>query len=708
LAVFISNPALASEYKFQFGTPIPPGGYDLGIERLVDRAQPPDYYFHKRTDYATDKYFQIKDPRYVQITLNDPKQPEAKPGLQIEVVHFWEGFPSGGNYSFMKNQPKLAVAIMQESPTQKIPQAAINALSSASGLHTLQLIGDISHLNFTPLFNLPKLKVMTLQNPNLTSGNIKQMSQMTSLRALRIEERHSFETIPLLGKLTQLEELDLLLAGGLDEAKFLAPLKNLRKLVLRLAMTEGCAHTIPLLSSLQSLRIQPANEADISAVTKLPNLRILDVSYSHVTGESLNRLQKLEYLSVASCDISAIGFENIAKIRTLKGLDLTGTAARDSDINKLADLANLKVLVLDDTKNVTPLSVLRLSQALPSCTIDGVTTKVGGYFAKEYKLGQWDSPEFIQKAALKVFSDKCAADYVSAAAVLEDTAKQCEASGDSFNATVCYMNLADIYEQSNQIDKCVDACIDGLQTCAAKDKSPGNHPERVSLRRQYETLLRLTLSRILGSTNRIAEAKKYLAATSHIDDRLAPIPVTLDQLLYDTSRSVWNGDENASERIKTFTAFLDCMENEDVISPRLDLSEQCLAAGKTDYAWDLQSQAYAFSKVPWPETFYNRKFLDLQARIFAAQGKLVDAQECYRKIFKDANFYRGTGIYDLARYCENCAAIIDKTDKIQADKLRAKAVELRSEPDYKISGGLHQPARRAIVVEFFPSSSNRH
>ena len=253
------------------------------------------------------------------------------------------------------------------------------------------------------------LQRLVLRGVDITDVGMPHIAELTALRVLDMSHTMlgdvGLENLP---SLTELEELKLGadLVTGLN-LNFLKLLPKLRKLSFNgiqrrnggacwaPLITDLDMDAIALLSGLEELELgigislsvtgKPAapggnncrlsggiriTDLGLAKLTKLKNLRVLDLSGAQLTSAGLQALKqfpKLERLSIWNCpalDDSAA--ETLAALPELKILDMSYTSIGDDGLRKLAALPNLKKLYATETK-VTPEAAQSFRLEKPGC-----------------------------------------------------------------------------------------------------------------------------------------------------------------------------------------------------------------------------------------------------------------------------------------------------------------------------------------------------
>ena len=249
------------------------------------------------------------------------------------------------------------------------------------------------------------LRRLVLRGVDITDVGMPYLAALTRLKSLNLSHTMvgdvGLESLPAL---SELEDLDLggtrITGRNLNFLKLLPKLRRLNFGGIQHRNGGACwtptiidldMDTVGLLSNLEQLGLgvgtslgrtgKPVGAGNchvtggiqitdfgVAKLTKLSKLRRLDISGANVTPGGLKVLEKLpqlERLSVWNCgkldDSAAPG---LAALTHLKNLDLSYTLVGDATLQQLAELPNLKLLYLTDTKT-TPGAVSALQKQRP-------------------------------------------------------------------------------------------------------------------------------------------------------------------------------------------------------------------------------------------------------------------------------------------------------------------------------------------------------
>ncbi|MEO5742504.1 MAG: hypothetical protein ABIS29_18105, partial [Vicinamibacterales bacterium] len=258
-------------------------------------------------------------------------------------------------------------------------------MAGLSGKTTLQRVylrgTSITDAGIQHLSGLTNLVELDLSDVDMTDAGLAHLSGLTKLRRLNLQSANvTDEGIDVLKSMPELEELSLYRTrvsnAGLAK---LSGLKNLRSVDLRYSRvtSSGVRELTSKLPKAEFLILEspsPEPKRAIAASTVAPRgdaavaewLRAVggkvQMADGAITAVSLNgtsmtdtefvvltNLPQLKNLSLQHTEISTIGLEQLAAVRSLERLDLGHTLLGDNALAMLTSLTNLRVLDLPST-----------------------------------------------------------------------------------------------------------------------------------------------------------------------------------------------------------------------------------------------------------------------------------------------------------------------------------------------------------------------
>ena len=213
-------------------------------------------------------------------------------------------------------------------------------------------------LGLAALKNFPALEVLELRFTHVTADSLVHLRDVPGLREL------SLAVVPVGdGALEHLEPLKNLEVLQLPNARLtgsgLRHLKGLRKL----RHLELQVNSIPdaaaadLLADLPNLRLlnmeqTGAGDATLEAAARLPNLESLLLPRTLITDKGVAKLDKatkLRELNLSNPRLTAL-IAPLMALHELRLLALSTTQITDSDVDRLAELPNLRTLYIGATR----------------------------------------------------------------------------------------------------------------------------------------------------------------------------------------------------------------------------------------------------------------------------------------------------------------------------------------------------------------------
>jgi len=184
-----------------------------------------------------------------------------------------------------------------------------------------------------------------------------------------------------LSDVSSIHSLDLFLVGEVDLTP-VQDMKGLRRLDLSIGAALALGQITSEMSDLVELRLYAPNRViDLSALSKMPELRVLYVDADAITGleslGNLSQLQRVQFRLSEETDFSVLSkltqlerleisgklgksvlsdIKFVAPLTSLVGLDLADN--RIEDLKPLADLEGLKLLVLSGNRKLSDISPL--------------------------------------------------------------------------------------------------------------------------------------------------------------------------------------------------------------------------------------------------------------------------------------------------------------------------------------------------------------
>lgn len=209
----------------------------------------------------------------------------------------------------------------------------------------------------------------------INDSDLKLLASLSKLERLNLNFGMNITDAGLthLRELTSLQELQLGNTQASDSGlEFLSRLENLR--LLELHGTNVTDRGLRHLNSLTNLRTldlgdTKITDAGLQQLAGLVNLEELRIGGTQITNgglRHLNSFEKLKCLELNQTAVTNSGLANLSSMTGLKELDLYRTRITDAGLQHLAVLTNLETLYLRETP-ITRAAVNRLRQTLPKC-----------------------------------------------------------------------------------------------------------------------------------------------------------------------------------------------------------------------------------------------------------------------------------------------------------------------------------------------------
>lgn len=280
-----------------------------------------------KDDYDSGKIVVICGEQYdVGITVLDLSKKDAGSaalkdvGKLTELVSLKLSDNKITSLDFLKPLKNLTSLDLSNNSISDI--APLKNLTSLRTLH-LDKNGDIS--DFSPLYGLGSLSMLTISDIEISSSQLKTLKEkLPTCIVYSDEAKEDVIEIKLGGKtfMSDVTELDLSSCDVRD-----------------VTLLSVC-------TKLTKLSLANNSISDIAPLVDLPELRELDLSGNDISDASpLMSLPKLEYLNLAQNSVKSAAF--LTELTLLTELNLSGNEL--SSLTPLSGLTGLKTLWLDDT-----------------------------------------------------------------------------------------------------------------------------------------------------------------------------------------------------------------------------------------------------------------------------------------------------------------------------------------------------------------------
>ncbi|MCL1819527.1 MAG: leucine-rich repeat domain-containing protein [Oscillospiraceae bacterium] len=235
-------------------------------------------------------------------------------------------------------------AVKELSIPENENYVTLNDLRHFTHLDTLKLVGNGTPVDISALWNLSRLRIMSLTDFGIDSFNLESVGQLEWLEHLDLS-RNNIVSLEALSGLVSLKTLVISGNNILD----ISPLAEL-VLLERLDFSQNAAESTGALSEMTNLRILNMSGNLISSLKGLEALRglvTLDMSSNSVAGKEMTYLAGLS--SLKELNISGNrGLEDISALGNLSKLEaLTADNCSIKDLTELGGLSSLTFLSLN-------------------------------------------------------------------------------------------------------------------------------------------------------------------------------------------------------------------------------------------------------------------------------------------------------------------------------------------------------------------------
>ncbi|MDD3818297.1 MAG: CotH kinase family protein [Actinomycetota bacterium] len=282
----------------------------------------------------------------------------------LEILDLRENAIS--NISPLKNLISLKELNLRENNV-----VDISALAELKELEYLNIHSNREIESIAPIADLTNLKTLIMRNVNIRNEvellkNLKNLERLnirncdipdisfiaglTKLKELDLRYNNDVVDISALSNLKELEYLDLYSNKYVESIAPIADLANLKTLIIENLYRINDIELLGNLKNLQILDMHDCRVQDISFISRLTNLKELNLSYNNARDFSpLGNLNNLEILDLSSTGITDLS--SLKNVTSLKELDLRDNSGI-KDISALSNLKELEYLNLNSSKGV--------------------------------------------------------------------------------------------------------------------------------------------------------------------------------------------------------------------------------------------------------------------------------------------------------------------------------------------------------------------
>ena len=283
--------------------------------------------------------------------------------------------------------PKQIVALREHAMLQEIlfyecrgidelVDAELVKSESLTSIHFVRSTIDDNSL--ARLSKMPAVEHLTLGNVDVTEKGIAALGNWSKLKRLTLEGKIEMSALKGLSRLEQLEELEI--AIGTGEAQHLAAhaFPEIRRVSISDAsFGDADLALLPEWKTLEVFEFPAENvtDAGVAQLSKFPSLKELVLMDSEVTSvglDTLERLKKLEVVSLLNCTKATDrGMNVFATMPVLKRLVLLDSGVTGAGMMQLSTSQSLRHVAIGQTQ-ASAEEVAELTAALPNCEVDRI------------------------------------------------------------------------------------------------------------------------------------------------------------------------------------------------------------------------------------------------------------------------------------------------------------------------------------------------
>jgi Leucine-rich repeat (LRR) protein len=235
-----------------------------------------------------------------------------------------------------------------------ISAEGLKFIKSFKSLERLSLSKQLTDSGLAEIAQLPSLKALYIRESRLTDAGLAHLAQLKSLEELDIGQgRMSNAGLAHLAKLPSLRYL--MLTGknftddGLIHIKDIPSIKTLHFGHLTHLTDKSLVHlsNVTTLERLSLYWVEKITDSGIANLKRLPSLKQLDITHSQVTDNGLAHLREiksLEYLDLPQLCITDNGLAHLSGLSNLKHLSVGASTASPITDAGLMHLKGLKLL----------------------------------------------------------------------------------------------------------------------------------------------------------------------------------------------------------------------------------------------------------------------------------------------------------------------------------------------------------------------------
>lgn len=265
--------------------------------------------------------------------------------------------------------------------TENVTDEGLAELARLTTLKTFAISSEqITNEGVASLAAMQNLESLLIGSRQVNEDGLRNIVGLSKLRELALAGVFSSAVLQEVGKLTALRrfEIESMEDGNLRP---LAQLRSLERLIVKFRLgtrVDGLA-VLANFRLLDTLGLQYADITDLSPITNLDSLKVLDVTGCSFPGDEGVEIVNsgpitIEYLSLANTAANDDDLENVTRYVRLKVLLLDYTDITDAALKVIARLPSLKQLGVEGTR-VSTEGVREFARVRPDVIVRGEGTE---------------------------------------------------------------------------------------------------------------------------------------------------------------------------------------------------------------------------------------------------------------------------------------------------------------------------------------------
>ncbi len=259
----------------------------------------------------------------------------------------------------LRKLPKQTMAAMERDAEGEWRWASVRKLSSEAGIRALECPSQCTDEHLRLLSEFPTLEELIIEGSHrVTSKGMRNLERLPHLRSLTLDCcEGAMGGLVYAGRFPRLRKIALFWTATDKHVAELAQAEGLRNLEL-VECSRFTGRWLYRVGNLERLILQACNNLDdrgMESISKLSNLRVLELCKGRMRKRSLKlleRLENLEELDLSECSAKVTNgtLKSLSRLRRLRKLDLQGAKrVNDKGARCLASLTGLQGLNLAGT-----------------------------------------------------------------------------------------------------------------------------------------------------------------------------------------------------------------------------------------------------------------------------------------------------------------------------------------------------------------------